>query len=105
MQARNKPGYNLMSAKPRILFLCHSASRNGATILLLHLLRWLKEAVNWDLQVLVAGSGPLLDDFRAVAETTVWRSPLFFLNAFPARKVGPLKSRLEGHCLRTFLAR
>ena len=93
-----------MRAKPRILFLCHSASRNGATILLLHLLRWLKEVVDWDLQVLVSGSGPLLDEFRAVAKTMVWRNPLFLLNAFPVHKIGALKSRLEGHCLRSFLA-
>jgi glycosyltransferase involved in cell wall biosynthesis len=93
-----------MRAKPSILFLCHSASRNGATILLLHFLRWLKEVSDWDLQVLMCGTGPLLDEFRAVAKTTVWRSPLFVLNVFPERIIGALRAKLEVRCLQAFLA-
>ena len=53
-----------MAAKPRILFLCHSASRNGATVLWLHFLQWLRPKVDWDIEALVEGSGPLLNDFR-----------------------------------------
>jgi glycosyltransferase involved in cell wall biosynthesis len=93
-----------MRAKPSILFLCHSASRNGATILLLHFLRWLKEASDWDVHVLIAGTGPLLDEFRAVAKTTVWRSPLFVLNVLPERIIGALRSKWEVRCLKAFLA-
>jgi glycosyltransferase involved in cell wall biosynthesis len=59
----------------RVLFVVHSASRNGASVLLLDFMRWLRTQVDWDLRVLVCGTGPLLDDFRAVAPTTVWRSP------------------------------
>src|SRR6202040_3332738 len=92
-----------MRVKPRILFLCHSASRNGATILLLHFLRWLKKTSDWELQVLMHGTGPLLDEFRAIAKTTVWRSPLFVLNVFPERKIRTLRSKLEVRCLRAFL--
>ncbi len=92
-----------MKTKPRILFLSHSASRNGATILLLHLLRWLKNAANWEIAVLVNGSGPLVDEFRDVAETTIWRSPVFLLNAFPKRKAASLQMSLESQCLKALL--
>jgi glycosyltransferase involved in cell wall biosynthesis len=67
----------------RILFLCHSASRNGATILLLHLISWLKTKVDWEIEVLMNGRGPMLDEFRAVCKTKVWRSPSVFVNALP----------------------
>jgi glycosyltransferase involved in cell wall biosynthesis len=92
-----------MKVKPRILFLSHSASRNGATILLLHLLRSLKAAVDWEITVLVNGSGPLLNDFRSLAPTTAWRSPAFILKAFPGRHMADLKTRLETECLKGLL--
>ena len=67
--------------RPRVLFISHSASRNGATILLLSFLRWLKDRVDWDIEVLVHGRGPLLDEFREIAKTTVWRDPAPALDA------------------------
>lgn len=69
----------------RILFLSHSASRNGATILLLHFLRWLKPRVEWEIEVLVCGDGPLLGEFRSVAPTRVVRSFPAFVSALPSR--------------------
>jgi glycosyltransferase involved in cell wall biosynthesis len=89
--------------KPRILFLVHSASQNGATILLLHLLRWLKGRVEWEFEVLVQGSGPLLDEIRSVAPTTIWRSPASFLPAFLRHRLTGLQSSLERQCLKTLL--
>jgi len=89
--------------KPRILFLVHSASLNGATILLLHLLRWLKGRVDWEIEVLVQGSGPLLDEIRSVAPTTVWRSPASLLPAFLRHRMTGLQSRLEIQCLKALL--
>ena len=64
-----------MKSRSRILFLAHSASRNGASILLLDFLRWLKERTDWEIEVLVDGTGPLLDELRAIAPTAVWRLP------------------------------
>ena len=60
---------SMPNSRSRVLFLCHSASRNGATILLLDLLRWLKRETNYDIQVLVNGRGALLDELRAVGPT------------------------------------
>jgi glycosyltransferase involved in cell wall biosynthesis len=42
---------------------------------LLELIRWLKRYVDWDIDVLVHGAGPLLPDFRELGPTTVWRDP------------------------------
>ncbi len=66
--------------RTRVLFVVHSASRNGASILLLEFIRWLRTQVDWDIRVMVNGTGPLLDDFRAVAPTTVCRSPTTLLD-------------------------
>jgi glycosyltransferase involved in cell wall biosynthesis len=73
----------MANSHTRILFLCHSASLNGATILLLHLVRWLKTKVDWEIEVLVNGRGPLLDEFKSTCRTTVWRSPVSLLNVLP----------------------
>jgi glycosyltransferase involved in cell wall biosynthesis len=73
----------MANSPTRILFLCHSASLNGATILLLHLVRWLKTKVDWEIEVLVNGRGPLLDEFKSTCRTTVWRSPASLLNVLP----------------------
>ncbi|MDT3669328.1 MAG: glycosyltransferase family 4 protein [Aromatoleum sp.] len=67
----------------RVLFLSHSASRNGATILLLRFLRWLRPRVDWEIEVLVCGRGPLLGEFRSVAPTRVVRSFPAFVSALP----------------------
>jgi len=68
-------GRQPLKNKRKILFLSHSASRNGATILLLHLLRWLKDKSEDQFEVVVNGRGPLLDEFRELFPTRVWRSP------------------------------
>ena len=92
-----------MSSKPRILFVSHSASRNGATILLLHLLRWLKGSAELDCEVLVNGRGELLDEFRDVCPTTVWRNPGFLLGSLPRRWQTSLRPQLEAQSLKALL--
>jgi glycosyltransferase involved in cell wall biosynthesis len=92
-----------VSSKPRILFLSHSASRNGATILLLHFLQWLKANANLQCEVLMNGRGELLDDFRAVCPTRVWRSPAFLLGSLPRPWQRLLKPQLETQSLKALL--
>jgi glycosyltransferase involved in cell wall biosynthesis len=84
----------------RVLFVVHSASRNGASVLLLDFLRWLRTQVDWDLRVLICGTGPLLEDFRAVAPTTVWRSPGAKLEALFGGGLGRASSRAVDHVFR-----
>lgn len=93
-----------MNLKPRILFVCHSASRNGATILLLNLLRWLKENTDYEIEILVNGKGELIHEFRAIGHTMVWRNPAFFLEALPRTIKNVLKPQVESACLKLFMA-
>jgi glycosyltransferase involved in cell wall biosynthesis len=79
----------------RVLFVCHSASRNGATILLLQLIRWLKPQGEWEIHVLIHGDGALVKDFAAVATTTIWRDPRTALDALLRRKGGALRRFVE----------
>jgi glycosyltransferase involved in cell wall biosynthesis len=87
----------------KILFLSHSASRNGATILLLHLLRWLKNRTDYQIEVMVNGRGEFLDEFRAIGPTRVWRSPAAALGLFPRAWRAALAPRLEAQFLRAVL--
>lgn len=90
-------------SRPRILFLSHSASRNGATILLLHLLRWLKTRVDWEIEVLVNGRGPLLDEFRSLVPTRVLRNTAPFLSIFPQGWRARLQQYMESQYMRALL--
>lgn len=92
-----------MKIKPRVLFLCHSASRNGATILLLHFLQWLREQVDWEIEILVNGRGPLLNELKSVAKTTVWRNPTALLKTIRGKRMAALQSRLEALSLNAML--
>ena len=87
----------MSASRPRVLLVCHSASRNGATIVLLELLRWLRSRVDWEIDVLMHGRGPLLADFAALAKTVVWRDPTPVLDAVlrgPVRHIRPLVEKV-----------
>jgi glycosyltransferase involved in cell wall biosynthesis len=60
-------GQGAGSALPRICLLGHDAARAGAQMVLLHLVRWLKENTNLDLRVVLLGDGPLSPQFAEVA--------------------------------------
>lgn len=60
-----------MAESRSILFLSHSASRNGASVLLLHTLQWLKQHTPHRLEVFCEGGGPLVEAYREVARTHV----------------------------------
>jgi glycosyltransferase involved in cell wall biosynthesis len=95
-----------MSAKPRILVLSHSASRNGASIVLLHFLKWLNTVVDWNIDILVDGHGPLLDEFRCLGRTRVRRNPAVFLRILPRPWQAALEPYVETLYLKTlFLGR
>jgi glycosyltransferase involved in cell wall biosynthesis len=83
--------------KERILFVSHSAGRNGATILLLQLLRWLRDHTDYRLEVLVNGSGELIRAFQSIGRTTVWRCPTAILT--PLSQTA-WSTRLESQLLR-----
>jgi glycosyltransferase involved in cell wall biosynthesis len=85
-----------MSAPPRrILFVSHSASLNGASVLLLHMLRWMKHNTEHELHVLCLDRGPLVDDFREVARTHVLRNPARLLRGLLPRAADAICAAVE----------
>lgn len=52
-----------------VLFISHDASRTGAPIVLLNLLKWLKANTELSFQVLLRRSGELQSEFEAIAPT------------------------------------
>lgn len=54
-----------------ILFVGHAASRSGAPMILLNLLRWLKARTDYRFDVNVLQAGPLLPDYRSIGRTEV----------------------------------
>ena len=93
-----------MRVKPRILVVSHAASRNGATILLLHLLQWLRTHTEYELEVLMSGRGELLPEFQAVCKTMVWHDPAVMLEVLPRRLKKAWQTDLGPECLRWRMA-
>lgn len=57
----------------RVLFVCHDASRTGAPLMLLWLLRGLLAHQAVEAHVAILRDGPLRDDFEALCPTETWR--------------------------------
>lgn len=104
------PPSSTSKGRPRLLFLGHGAERTGPPILLGHLLGALHSTDRYDLEVVVARSGPLLADYRKVAAASAasrGREPIEPLAAL-LRRAGSsaiaaalqrrwLRRRLAGH--------
>jgi glycosyltransferase involved in cell wall biosynthesis len=60
------------SAAPRVLFLAHDTHRAGAQLLLLRLMRWLRQHSNIAPLVLAKDDGELLTDYQALAPVVFW---------------------------------
>ena len=57
-------------ARPaRILFVTHEATRTGAPMVLLHILRWLREHTKLEFEILIGCGGPLEAEFAKLAVT------------------------------------
>lgn len=57
------------SVPGKVLFISHEASRSGAPIVLLHLLKWIKKNTNLQFEILLLTGGKLKPDFELVAKT------------------------------------
>jgi len=81
---------------PRVLFISHSASRNGATILLVNFLVWLKNKTDWQFEVLVQGTGPMISELRSAGiKTTIWRDPSPILDVLIHRSLNNFRRIVE----------
>ena len=93
------------SELPRsILFISNEASRTGAPILLLHLIRWILENTSIRCSVLLGHGGPIEDDFRKLVPTWNLRPvtryvPRRVLRSIPVLRDW-LKARKERQLLR-----
>ena len=72
-----------------ILFVGYDASRTGAPLLLLHLLRWLKTHTDIPFQILLQYEGELISEFEALAPVTI------FHKEFPLKQ--DLYSKIARH--------
>ena len=61
------------SSRKTILFISHDASRTGAPICLLHLLRWLRENTEYQFEILLRNPGPMHEEFSKYGPVTVFR--------------------------------
>jgi glycosyltransferase involved in cell wall biosynthesis len=80
----------------RILFIGHDANRSGAQLLLLDLLKFIKNKSIFDFELLLRNDGELLPEFEKVATTYLWNKnkPIKHrLNFIPAL-YGKLRKRL-----------
>ena len=57
----------------RVLFVCHDASRTGAPLMLLWLVRGLLAHPSVEAHVAILRDGPLREDFEALCPTETWR--------------------------------
>ena len=92
------------NSPPRILFLSHSASRNGASILLAYMIEWLKTHMDCEIEVLVNGKGPLLSEFCSSAKTIVLRNTERILCIFPRHLKVKFQQCLETQYMRALLS-
>ncbi|GAB3568160.1 hypothetical protein GCM10027578_20340 [Spirosoma luteolum] len=69
-----------------ILLLGHDANRAGAQLVLLNLMRLLRER-GYGLHLLLGEGGPLLDDYRAICPVTLWPAPERYVAGPVADKV------------------
>jgi glycosyltransferase involved in cell wall biosynthesis len=78
-----------MTSRPKkILFIGHSASRTGAPIVLLTFLQWLRRNDDVEFDVTVGEGGPLLPEFRALANTEVVKREPDFGGRVARRLIG-----------------
>ena len=55
---------DLLTKKPKIFFVSHEATRTGAPLILLTLIRHFASSGQYELFTFIDGGGPLIDDFR-----------------------------------------
>lgn len=60
--------------------------------------------MNWEIEVLINGRGSMLDEFRAVGRTYVWRNPASLLTVFPRRWRAGLQRCLETQYINVLLS-
>ena len=72
-----------MKPKRQILFISHDATLTGAPILLLNLIRLIKEETDYSCKIIIKdGSGTLIQEFESVAQLLIWKKPKYNMNMY-----------------------
>ena len=58
--------------RPGILFIGHGASRTGAPVSLLNIIKWTREHSDFDCHLILGNAGPLVDEYAKFASVQVW---------------------------------
>lgn len=59
----------------KVLFISHDASRTGAPMVLLHLMRWLKSNTDVKFDTLLINGGELTEDFKSIGDVYTYQKP------------------------------
>ena len=59
----------------RVLFIGHEATRTGAPLMLLHLLRWLRDNTDIDFDLLIRRDGPLVGEYERICHVLIDERP------------------------------
>lgn len=89
---------NRMTHRNGVLFVHQAATRNGAPIVLLHILRWLRSNGKRPFSILLSQSGDLINEFGATANVWVAESGHWHPSRFRSRAMHAFG--LERFCLR-----
>ena len=63
----------MSSKKQNILFVSHQASRSGAPVLLLGIIREIKKQDNLSFRILLMADGELSEEFKSLGKTFIWK--------------------------------
>ena len=81
-------------ARQKILFISHDATRTGAPVGFLHLLRWVRVNTSIPFDILLRNGGPLEDEFRRLGPTDVLHWDNHYVDAGgKQRRLNELASR------------
>ena len=69
------PSQGEMTMPKRVLFISHDATRTGAPMILLHLLRWLRANTELSFDVLLRDGGELAGEFEQTAQVFYFNGP------------------------------
>jgi len=61
--------FHKQNKKPKIIFISHDSARGGAPILLLNLLKWIKENSDLEFDIIIRKKGVLVDEFKKLGKT------------------------------------
>ncbi len=81
----------------KVLFISHDATRTGAPIILLNLLKWLKRETRIPFEIILRYGGELKGEFEALAPVTVWHQGLPGLVEFAQRQLESRRIQLPAN--------